>query len=229
MKLSDSKSPEYSTHNFSAVDNQILEIAKREKARTFAYRVESAKMIMLYLGVGALIFAVMIYVLSWAYRTIMAPYVTEKVEIVQPEIVDREVIKVVKVPVIVNENSELKADDEFVVTYNGPSITSESEINVVTNYNIFRTVETGNFSTYGVNSVVTGWRYSSSEDSFPSYQFCYAHKLDKGKSAPLRIDLGNIDIDGGYYSSVTRDLSRDVSIPISVLKKMEDSCNWASI
>ena len=33
--------PEYTTHNFSAVDKQILEIAKREKARTFAYQLKS--------------------------------------------------------------------------------------------------------------------------------------------------------------------------------------------
>ena len=229
MKLSDSKNPEYSTHNFSAVDNQILEIAKRERARTFAYRLESAKMIMLYVGVGAIAFAVMLYILSWAYRTIMAPYVTEKIEVIQPEIIEREVIKVVKVPVTVREDNDSRATDEFVVTYNGPSISSDSEINVVTDYTIFRTLETRDFSSYGVDSVVTGWRYSSSEDSFPSYQYCYAEKLEKGKSATLKIDLASIGLNEDYFSTVTRDLARDISIPISVLKKMEDSCNLASI
>ena len=231
IKMSDNSSPEYVAHNFAAVDNQIHEIAKRERARTLAYRLESAKLILLYVAIGALVLAIFLYILSWAYRTIMAPYPTEKVEVVQPQIVEKEVIRIVKVPIPIqsNENPATENHSDNNVSYNGPSIDSNHELNVVTNYNIFRTVETTNFETYGVSKVITGWRYSSSEDSFPSSQYCYAEKLDKGATAPITIVLGNVRDNNQFESNVTRALSREVGVPVSVLKKMESNCNWASI
>ena len=44
--MSDIKS--FTTHNFDAVNDQIQQISKRERARTFAYRLQSLRTIFLY-------------------------------------------------------------------------------------------------------------------------------------------------------------------------------------
>ena len=45
----------YTSHNFSAVNQQIQQIAKREKARTFAYRLKSIGTIFMYAAIVALL------------------------------------------------------------------------------------------------------------------------------------------------------------------------------
>ena len=89
----------FKSHNFDAVNEQILQIAKREKARTFAYRLKSFQTIFLYVAIAALIIAFLILATAWAKRIISAPYYPPRTEIVRPEIIEREVIKVVQVPV----------------------------------------------------------------------------------------------------------------------------------
>ena len=95
--MSDIKS--YTSHNFSAVNEQIKQISKRERARTFSIWLLSLRTIFIYLAVTTLIIVLLMLSFSWAYRIINAPYVTKKTEVVRPEIIEKEVLKVVQVPV----------------------------------------------------------------------------------------------------------------------------------
>ena len=87
--MSDIKS--YTSHNFSAVNEQIRQISKRERARTFSYWLLSLRTIFIYAAVVTLIIILLMLSFSWAYRIINAPYVTEKTEVVRPEIVERSI------------------------------------------------------------------------------------------------------------------------------------------
>jgi len=58
--------PEYTVNDFSAVDDQISQIAKRERARTFAYRLESARYLVGYIALA--IFLVGFFRLFWLGR-----------------------------------------------------------------------------------------------------------------------------------------------------------------
>ena len=67
-----------------------------------------------------------------------APYPEKEVQVVKPEIIEKEVLKVVQVPV---ERSILESDEN---TYKGPtstttSSTTNSNVSVVTNFNTFKT------------------------------------------------------------------------------------------
>ena len=113
-KMSDIKS--YTSHNFSAVNEQIRQISKRERARTFSYWLLSLRTIFLYVAAVTLIIILLMLSFSWAYRIINAPYITEKTQVVRPEIIEREVLKVVQVPV---EKSILESSSS--TGYKGPA------------------------------------------------------------------------------------------------------------
>ena len=172
--MSDIKS--YTTHNFDAVNDQIHQISKRERARTFAYRLQSFRTIFFYAAGIALIICLLMLCFSWAHRIINAPYPEKEVQIVKPEIIEKEVLKVVQVPV---EKSILDSVDN---TYKGPTTTMSTttntnpNISVVTNFNTFKTAQSPELASYGLSEVTTGWKYLSSEDKYPNLQYCYINK-----------------------------------------------------
>tara|TARA_B100000768_G_C11248959_1_gene363159 strand:+ start:679 stop:1371 length:693 start_codon:yes stop_codon:yes gene_type:complete len=230
--MSEETITEYSTHNFSAVDDQIVQVAKRERARTFAFRLESAKYLVGYIALAAVLTAFLVIMFSWAYRIITEPHKSEVVKVVRPEVVEREVIRIVKVPVIKSQ-SEIDAGAALSTSYDGPEVISEdlsvSGGNIVTNYNVFKQRSSDAFSSYGVREIVTGWRYQSSDQVYPESQYCYAIKISNQSIVSQRFDLGIMESDGSYKSLVTKDLATDISIPRSMLTKMEGLCVWASI
>ncbi len=230
--MSEETITEYSTHNFSAVDDQIVQVAKRERARTFAFRLESAKYLVGYIALAAVLTAFLVIMFSWAYRIITEPHKSEVVKVVRPEVVEREVIRIVKVPVIKSQ-SEIDAGAALSTSYDGPEVISEdlsvSGGNIVTNYNVFKQRSSDAFSSYGVREIVTGWRYQSSDQVYPASQYCYAIKISNQSIVSQRFDLGIMESDGSYKSLVTKDLATDISIPRSMLTKMESLCVWASI
>lgn len=220
--MSDIKS--YTTHNFSAVNDQIHQISKREKARTFAYRLQSLRTMIFYAAGVALIICLLMLCFSWAYRIMNAPYPDKEVQVVKPEIIEKEVVKVVQVPV---ERSILETEEN---SYKGPTNTATNNtspnVSVVTNFNTFKTAVVPQLVSYGVSEVITGWKYSSSESDFPDYQYCYISK-DSGGSSQLRADLARISEDGEYISYIDSKLARELSIPQTVLNDAVAYCQWA--
>ena len=221
----------YTSSNFSAVDKQIYEMARRERARSFAYWLLSLKTLFIYLVVICLVIAFMVAILVWAYRMINAPYIEKKTEIVRPEIIEKEVLKVVQVPV---EKSILESSD---TNYNGPvnqPIISESgnaetpHVKIVTDYHTFQSVTVSQFEEFGFNEVVTGWKYSDSESDYPDFQFCYIMKQKQNKSTSERANLAHIDVNGSYNSLVTNRLALDIGIPQRKLNAILAYCRWAS-
>ena len=217
----------FKSHNFNAVNEQILQIAKREKARTFAYRLKSFQTIFMYAAVAALIIAFLMLASAWAKRIISAPYYPPKIEIVRPEVIEKEVLKVVQVPV---EKSILESSGSG---YDGPvtestSSSSGSGGTVITDYNTFKTTMTEEFSSSGFTEVVTGWRYENSESDFTKYQYCYLMKSSNGSSTSMQVDMARIDENGEYIEKVDSKLARESSIRQSVLNQALAKCQWAS-
>jgi hypothetical protein len=218
----------YTSHNFDAVNEQIDEISKREKARTFAYRLKSFKTLIIYATIIALIVAFLVLIFSWAYRIISAPYVEEKIIEIRPEIIEKEVIRVVMVPV------EKTLLDSSGSNYDGPkepigsSNSGTSQNIIITDYHTFKTVEANEYlQTWGFKNVITGWKYKDSESDYPESQFCYIRKRTAGGETSIRIDLASLDEDG-YVSNVSSRMAREASITRSVLTEAEKKCQWAN-
>ena len=217
----------FKSHNFNAVNEQILQIAKREKARTFAYRLKSFQTIFLYAAVAALIIAMLILVTAWAKRIISAPYYPPRTEIVRPEIIEREVLKVVQVPV---EKSILESSGSG---YDGPSGSASVASNsysgpVVTDYHTFKTIQADELEGSGIYEVITGWKYQDSDSDFPESQFCYVLKFSSGKTTSTRINLASIDEDGVLTNGINSSIARETSVTQAVLNKAFQKCEWAS-
>lgn len=220
----------FKSHNFNAVNEQILQIAKREKARTFAYRLKSFQTIFMYAAVAALIIAFLMLASAWAKRIISAPYYPPKTEIVRPEVIEKEVLKVVQVPV------ERSIMETFGSGYEGPDVeninsntsSGGSQVSVVTNFNTFKTVSSPGLSSSGISEVVTGWRFEDSESKYPEYQYCYTNKSTPGKTTTTRIELGEISEEGEYSSYINSKLARETSVSQSNLNKALAKCQWAS-
>tara|TARA_Y100000768_G_scaffold167153_1_gene125170 strand:- start:2546 stop:3235 length:690 start_codon:yes stop_codon:yes gene_type:complete len=222
----------YTSHNFSAVNEQIKQISKRERARTFSYWMLSLRTMFLYAAVIALIVILLMLSFSWAYRIINAPYVTEKTEVVRPEIIEREVLKVVQVPVeksiLDSSDSGYKGPNNKILPSNNSKVKGSQSVNVITNYNTFNRANTPQFASNGFNEVITGWRYTNSETKYPEYQYCYIQKSVAGRSTTIRADLAAIAENGEYRSRVDSALAKDVAISQKVLREAESYCQWAS-
>ena len=220
----------FKSHNFDAVNEQIKQIAKRERARTFAYRLKSFQTIFMYAAAAALIIAMLILVGAWAKRIISAPYYPPKTEIVRPEVIEKEVLKVVQVPV---ERSIMETSGSG---YEGPDIENTtsntssggSQVSVVTNFNTFKTVASPELSSEGISEVVTGWRFQDSESKYPEYQYCYVNKSTPGRASKVRIELGEITEDGEYLTYIDSKIARETSVTQTNLNKALEKCQWAS-
>tara|TARA_S200000501_G_scaffold356341_1_gene378939 strand:- start:47 stop:736 length:690 start_codon:yes stop_codon:yes gene_type:complete len=227
--MSDIKS--YTSHNFSAVNEQIKQISKRERARTFSIWLLSLRTIFIYLAVTSLIIVLLMLSFSWAYRIINAPYVTKKTEVVRPEIIEKEVLKVVQVPV---EKSIMETSSGG---YKGPTNqpitpsstpTSSGSASVVTKYNQFNTANVPEFSSYGFSAIITGYRYKDSESNYPEYQYCYFNKSTVGRATRIRADIAAINEEGIYESYIDSSLAIDIGITQNVLNDALGYCAWAS-
>lgn len=215
----------YTSHNFDAVNDQIREIAAREKARTTAYRLDSYRTAFMYAGAAVLIVGLLALLLSWSYRLVNAPYPKEVTKVVKPEIIEKEVIKIIEVPVSAN------SDGKNSTSYQGPVASGESSNTssspnavVVTNYSTFKhvTVDTLNLK----QIVSTGWSYEDSNSTYPKRQFCYYNIGSQNSSTSLRVNLAEIE-DGEYTSYVDNKLAREASTSQRNLKKLEENCEWA--
>ena len=151
--------------------------------------------------------ALLILAISWSYRILNEPYVSEVVKVVRPEIIEKEVLKIIEVPVSENAYSNFPST---VVESSDNSSDGITRNNMVTNYNIFRTIETPEFEKLGIREVTTGWTYSSSEQDFPESQYCYALKYE-----------------GIIVSDLTKKIAKEANISISVLENLLSYCSWA--
>ena len=106
----------YTSHNFDAVNEQIKEIAARERARTNAYRLESYRTAFIYAGAAALIIGLLALLLSWSYRLLNAPYPEEITKVVKPEIIEKEGIKFIHPATFEASLSERKHERKVLFT-----------------------------------------------------------------------------------------------------------------
>ena len=225
---------EYTSHNFDAVNNQIQEIADREKSRSFAYKLQSYKWLGLY-GLGIALVTILFLFSSLIYRNLNAPYPMQETKVVKPEIIEKEVIKVVKVPVSNNSSMPIETD----TSYDGPkgvennsdedNYISNQRRNVVKKYTIFKTVSLNDteFTSNGFNTVITGWNYKDSETEYPEDQFCYIQINSGSLLTSTRVDLAEIKnfVEKNFVNS---ELAKEVGIFQSTLNKAKKACQWAS-
>lgn len=93
---------------------------------------------------------------------------------------------------------------------------------VVTNFNIFRTVEV---NLTGVDVVTTGMEFASSEENFPTHQWCYALGHKKIGNTAVKVDVGSIK--GGSepeWFKLTPEEAQETGITVRAFEQLAASC-----
>ena len=240
-----SKIESYTTHNFDAVNDHIKQISKRESARTFAYRLKSFSRIFIYIAAAALIFAFVLLVIGWFYRILYAPFKEKEIEIVRPEVVEKQVVQVVEVPVL-TQTSEIT---DSSMSYRGPKFNDETPaekpINssnpfsstennnqipqkpakVVETYTQFQIVTRDDMIATNIDSEIwTGYSYSSSETDFPENQFCYTFVTEPGDIYGKRVTLMRKDGNSAVQNLVTTEMAQELKVSRAALRRAATSC-----
>ena len=232
-----SKIESYTTHNFDAVNDHIKQISKRESARTFAYRLKSFSRIFIYIAAAALIFAFVLLVIGWFYRILYAPFKEKEIEIVRPEVVEKQVVQVVEVPVL-TQTSEIT---DSSMSYRGPKFNDDSSdpfssiennnqipqepAKVVKTYTQFQTVTRDDMIATNIdNEIWTGYSYSSSETDFPERQYCYTFVTEPvnryGKKVELMRKEGNSEV----VNLVSTEMAQELKVSRAALRRAATSC-----
>lgn len=232
-----SKIESYTTHNFDAVNDHIKQISKRESARTFAYRLKSFSRIFIYIAAAALIFAFVLLVIGWFYRILYAPFKEKEIEIVRPEVVEKQVVQVVEVPVL-TQTSEIT---DSSMSYRGPKFNDDSSdpfssiennnqipqepAKVVKTYTQFQTVTRDDMIATNIdNEIWTGYSYSSSETDFPESQYCYTYVTEPGNIYGKRVDLMRKEGNLAVENLVTTEMAQELKVSRAALRRAATSC-----
>ena len=240
---------EYTVRDYSAVDEQVKQIAEREKIVTQKLQLQNLKRAIFLGCVCLLAFGLFIFICALAYRVAFPPEpkIIEKTEIVEKIIEPQKII--IQTPagsVTGNQPTDVfssgNADLGKFFGESGGSSTSPSAVDTTSSSSknnetknsqtvtsassgLKRTVHTfTNVSAteFSFDSVTTGWRWKKVNDKKPETQYCYAERRKFGKKEVY--DLANILSPEGAVIKLKNDSSNELSN--DVWNKLTAKCRW---
>ena len=229
-----SDTPEYISHDYSPLNKQIEELAKRESQLSESLRVknqtqETRNLVekIKYTCLGLLALGILALFVAWAIRLIIYRPAYKDIEIVRPEVVTQTIERVIERDRSDNSDTDvIRRISESEGENTNPSPMTPAGGKVVVNYVKFTFVKTDEYP--GINSVATGRNYDSENDTYPQSQSCYIHKSVYGQAGPVRIDLSEMDGTGKKTTYVDSNLARLSAIPLDSLIKLERLCSFRS-
>ena len=219
-----SDAPEYSAHDFSAVNRHVNEVVNRNmvitssrRAGVFATYAKYGAILIVALGIAGLL-------LLWGAARLLNP---------KPEVITKEVV--VEKPVSINPNIYLTTptgSSQNLKTLNEAAQAKKSKLEAgvasspgsdrspVFNYVIFKNVP---FGKYGLKEVTVGMRYPDNDAEDPQEQWCYITKevgagVDNRFSLALKRNQKRIDL------PIDADTSQQLGVPVSALREAQALC-----
>ena len=229
-----SDTPEYISHDYSPLNKQIEELAKRESHLSESLRIinqtqETKNLVekIKYTCLGLLALGILALFVAWAIRLIIYRPAYKDIEIVRPEVVTQTIERVIERDRSDNSDTDvIRRINESEGENTNPSPMTPAGGKVVVNYVKFTFVETDEYP--GINSVATGRNYDSENDTYPESQFCYIMKPVYGQPGPVQIELSTVDGAGKKTTYVDSNLARLSAIPLDSLIKLERLCSFRS-
>ena len=99
-------------HNFDAVNKQIKQIQHRERSITLNMYLSNLKKFIIYFFGFMISISILIVAISYSFRLINEPCSEKEIKIVKPEIIEKEVVKIIEVP-IQQEQASIDAEKEM--------------------------------------------------------------------------------------------------------------------
>lgn len=232
---------EYTVRDYSAVDAQIDQIAKREQVLTNKLRLANLKQAII-LGCGAMIaFGLLVVLLAWAFRIAFPqkPDVIEKTQVIEKIVQPQEII--IKTPqgTVINDqtgastalNSKIWGETTTAANNSTAANTDQNE-----NSDKFEPSKIGNRSVTtftnvasgltGYVDVVTGWRWDKISAEFPKSQYCYLEKIKSGATTE-NVHLGYKDsIYSQPISHYTSTEAKNANLSKNVWGNALKKCVW---
>ena len=193
---------EYTKRNYDAIDDQLEQVAKREKVVTNRLRLANLKRLLIMCGLGIILLAIAILIIFFGIRLLIYG---------PPEEVYPEIEIPSEVRLIIDER---KPYEEQLLQI------QERSGELVTDYSIFKRRDAKDL---GFIQVVTGWSFPNPKSN-PNRQWCY---VDLGKEGDIdfQITLANI-IDNQLYNYVNPELAENNQIPLDTLEALYARCEW---
>ncbi|MDA7709262.1 hypothetical protein N8829_01185 [bacterium] len=99
---------------------------------------------------------------------------------------------------------------------------------VVRDFTIFETINGDQNELENISSVTTGYKYSNSEEEFPSSQFCYARGTKVLGNAVVRINVAKLSYGKITQYEMDNDGLRQANISRATFEKLIDYCGFKS-
>ena len=195
---------EYTKRNYDAIDDQLEQVAKREKVVTNRLRLANLKRLLIMCGLGIILLAIAVLIIFFGIRLLIYG---------PPEEVYPEIEIPSEVRLIIDER---KPYEEQLLKI------QEKSGEVVTNYNIFKERSAIDL---GFLSVVTGWKFPNPESN-PTDQWCYVNYFPKeGVDINQTLDLAKIT-NRQFNNFVNPELAENNQIPLDTLEALYARCEW---
>jgi hypothetical protein len=101
-------------------------------------------------------------------------------------------------------------------------------IPVVRDFTIFETVNGVQNGLDNISSIVTGYKYSNSEEVFPSYQFCYARGIKVLGNTEIQIDIARFSEGKITKHVIDNNGLNQANISRATFEKLIDYCGFKS-
>lgn len=228
--MKNTKKIEYIVRDYSAVDAQVEEIAKREKQKTRQLQISNLSRITflgLYILVGLSLFAL---VCGIAYRIAFPPdiEVVEKTKIVekivepQPIIINAPTNEKVTNNAIADRNARIFGTDDITENKTISSNTVNNDESVIGKRSVTTFTEIPSYiKNYG--PVVTGWKWDDINSKKPVSEYCYITK-QVGALDSMRYDLAWKE--ASVTSEATLSQIKSSGLSINELKNLISKCRW---
>lgn len=169
----------YTVHNFDAVNSHVDEVVERDqditklkKARINNLRARNIAIMLLSVGVTALLLGFAYKIINSFGNAVVEPWMSTRIEYIK--VPDPEVSQVIEKPIYIEKPTFIPVE---IPVKEG----------VVTNFTVFQHRVVG---VNGIDKVVTGSAYPSSDSRYPSNQWCYATG-NKSENSYITVTIGN--------------------------------------
>lgn len=188
---------EYTVRDYSAVDRQIDEIARRERILTNRLNLENLKRFILIglIVVGGI--CLLLLALAIAYRIAFPPQKKISESTLPVEVTVKNEPIILKEPINKSNNNNAPSNKIFGMQNNDTNqIKQKNTITSKLDNTKVVTFKSQPSQLIGFRNVHTGWNWETPKANKPNSQFCYTHNIDM-----VRIDLAvksNSNIDSLY-------------------------------
>ena len=216
VKVSGTKEYEYNNYDVlnAYIDSLVNSQAAKIKQTAFVNKTNRLKITILSL-ISLLIISICLFFWVLSAKGLVLTNTTKSNEVTAP-VLDLETTRAAALTRLETRENSSKA------------LQLPAAIPVVRDFTIFETVNGVQNGLDNISSIVTGYKYSNSEEVFPSYQFCYARGIKVLGNTEIQIDVARFSEGKITQYEIDNDGLKQANISRATFEKLIDYCGFKS-